>query len=430
LDHFRYAGVNRVLMIAYHYPPVQGSSGIQRTLKFAQYLPEFGWQPIVLTVHPRAYRERNGSSLSEGSETIVVHRTFGLDTTRHLAIHGRYPRLLALPDPWVSWWLGAVPAGLRLIRKYRPQVLWSTYPVATAHVIGLTLARLTRIPWIADFRDPMTDIDYPPDPTTKMVYQWIERRTVDRSRCSVCTTPSAIQMYRIKYPEVPAARFHVIPNGYDETEFKKVEQLAITGNPEDRGVKPLVLVHSGTLYPSERDPRQLFAALSELLEQGKICGDSLRIVLRATGHDGYLRALIDEARIGAVVMLAPPIPYSRALLEMLRADGLLILQASNCNQQVPAKLYEYLRTRRPILALTDPEGDTAGVLRAAGIDTIARLDSKDAIIKALMRFVTLLRSKQAPIVETNQLANYSRKARTAELAALFEDIRNAESYQT
>ena len=87
-----------VLLIAFHFPPYRGSSGMQRTLRFAQYLPKHGWRPIVLTVHPRAYDTTSESSGSEVPPGLSVHRAFGLDAARHLSIVGRYPRALAIPE--------------------------------------------------------------------------------------------------------------------------------------------------------------------------------------------------------------------------------------------------------------------------------------------------------------------------------------------
>jgi hypothetical protein len=81
--------VKRVLMIAFHFPPLRGSSGIQRTLKFAQYLPALGWQPLVLSAHPRAYANRGDDQMQEIAPDAVVHRAFALDTARHLAWRNR-----------------------------------------------------------------------------------------------------------------------------------------------------------------------------------------------------------------------------------------------------------------------------------------------------------------------------------------------------
>ncbi|MDD5330481.1 MAG: glycosyltransferase [Sulfuricella sp.] len=411
--------VKRVLMIAYHYPPLRGSSGIQRTLKFSRYLPEFGWEPIILTAHPRAYPSTGDDQLGEVPEGVPVHRAFALDTSRHLSLMGRYPGMLALPDRWISWWLGAVPAGLRLIRRYRPDAIWSTYPIATAHLIGLSLRRLTGIPWVADFRDPMTEPDYPPDPSTRRIYQWIGGQAAAHCARAVCTTPGTIDLYRAGFPRIPASRFSLIENGYDEENFAAAEANAAAATTAG---KPFTLVHSGIVYPSERDPVPLFEALAELLRQRLISPASFKLVLRASCHDEYLRQLADRCGIGDIVSLAPPVPYREALAEMLAADGLLILQAANCNRQVPAKLYEYLRARRPILALTDPAGDTAATLKNAGIDTIARLDSKDDILRALPHFLSLAGRNEAPIASSETVRAASRRSRTGALAAILDEV--------
>ena len=107
---------------------------------------------------------------------------------------------------------------------------------------------------------------------------------------------------------------------------------------------------------------------------------------------------------------------------MMRADGLLVLQARNCNEQIPAKVYEYLRCRRPIIALTDPPGDTAEMLRRAGIDNIARLDSSEDIAHELRRFLDTLR-RGAPILPNEAfMTAASRLERTRELARLLDGL--------
>ena len=148
-----------ILMVVFHYPPLQGSSGIHRTLSFSRYLPEYGWQPVVLTTTPGAYPSVSSEGDARIPRGVPVARARAIDSARHLSFRGSHSELLALPDRWVSWWPSGVVKGLGLIRKYRPSLLWSTYPIATAHLIGLTLHRLSGIPWIADFRDPMTDKD-------------------------------------------------------------------------------------------------------------------------------------------------------------------------------------------------------------------------------------------------------------------------------
>ncbi|MES2739983.1 MAG: glycosyltransferase [Pseudomonadota bacterium] len=417
--------VKRVLMIAYHYPPMQGSSGIQRTLTFSRDLPQSGWEPLVLTASAGAYRDTSADQLDEIGPRVRVHRSFALDASRHLALLGRYPRWLALPDRWISWWLSAVPAGLRLIRRHRPDVIWSSYPIATAHLIGMTLHRLTGIPWVADQRDPMSDAHYPPDPRIHRMHRWIEAKILAHSASMVCTTPGAIRAYRARFPHIGRERFCLIENGFDEASFAAAQRQAHADAAPTPGATPtgcFRLLHSGIIYPSERDPAALFGALARLQRDGAIGPGQLRLVLRASGHDPHLRAMIERHRIGALVELAPALPYRAALAEMLGADGLLLLQANNCNDQIPAKLYEYLRAGRPILALTDLAGDSAAKLRRSGIDTIGMLDSVDDICRALLRFLQLCRQDKAPVASAATIAIHSRQARSAELADLLDRV--------
>src|SRR5262249_52509224 len=182
----------------------------------------------------------------------------------------------------------------------------------------------------------------------------------------------------------------------------------------------IVLVHSGLLYPSERDPRAFFAALSELHRAGKIAPANLKIILRASGNEDSYRWHLRACGLEDMVFLEPSIPHHDALAEMLNADGLLIFQASNCNHQIPAKIYEYLRAQRPIFALTDPRGDTCEVLQAAGIDTIVPWDSKEQIAQGLLHFLSQVRAGWAPIASAKEVERHSRKARTQELGQLLD----------
>ncbi|MGH8802466.1 MAG: hypothetical protein ACREX6_09285, partial [Casimicrobiaceae bacterium] len=147
--------MKRVLMIAYHFPPLAGSSGIQRTLRFVRHLPEFGWEPVILTTMIGAYERTSPDLDADVPAGLIVERAFAFDAARHLALAGRYPGPLARPDRWMTWRWDAVRRGMDLVRRLRPEAIWSTYPIATAHVIGAALERRTGLPWIADFRDPM-----------------------------------------------------------------------------------------------------------------------------------------------------------------------------------------------------------------------------------------------------------------------------------
>lgn len=411
--------VRRVLMIASHYPPMKGSSGLQRTLKFSRYLLDHGWEPIVLTVHPRAHPKTSDDQMTEIPPQVTVRRSFALDAARHLSIRGMYPRFLGWPDRWVSWWFGAVPDGLALIRKFKPQVIWSTYPIATANLVGLTLHRMTGIPWVADLRDSMTEDEYPPDPATRNIYRWIERHTVSRAARVVFTTAGTQRMYADRYPDVPGARWACIPNGYDEENFQMAEQCV---RLKEKPRSHVELIHSGLIYQAERDPRAFFAALRELRDSGEISAAIVKVKLRASGSEDIYGRMIKDCGVDDIVSLEPAIAYMDALAEMLNADGLLVLQGASCNHQIPAKLYEYIRAKRPVLALTDRVGDTAQLLRACGIDTIARLDDTAGIKQIVVDFLDRVRSGRAPIARAETIAAFSRRAQTAVLANLLEGL--------
>jgi hypothetical protein len=404
---------------------LHGSSGIHRTLNFSRHLSQFGWQPIVLTVTPGAHATLDPRGDARLPATAVVERALALDAARQLSIGGAYPKLIALPDRWISWWPSGVLKGLRLIRRHRPALLWSTYPIATAHLIALTLHRLTGLPWITDFRDPMVERDpltgeeYPYDPTVRRVNAWIESAAVRRSVRAVFTTPGTARMYADRYPELPAQRWQVIENGFDEESFLAVGDSARAPANSSR---PLKLLHSGILYPGHRDPTAFFDAVAQLRHRGAISASSLQIVLRASGFEDVYGAQIRERGISDIVSLEVSVPYEQALAEMLAADGLLIFQASNCNWQIPAKAYEYLRARRPILALTDPDGDTARLLRSDGVDTIAPIDSRELIAQAIADFLARIRAGNAPLPDATRVMRHARRNRTAELAALLDSV--------
>ena len=227
----------------------------------------------------------------------------------------------------------------------------------------------------------MAQDGYPEDPATWNSFAKIEARTIAHAAASTFTTPSALALYQQRYPS-QASRMRLLENGYDEESFASVE----TGDAINPG--KLTLLHSGIVYPSERDPRALFAALARLKLNSPRTYGRLQVRFRAPVHDQLLNELATLHGVEDAIETAPPTGYREALSEMLRADGLLVLQASNCNAQIPAKLYEYMRAGRPIIVLSDPAGDTASTSRAAGLSAIAPLDDENAIATLLGQFVS------------------------------------------
>lgn len=411
------ADMQRVLMVAYHFPPLAGSSGIQRTLRFSQDLHAFGWQPALLTAQPRAYEKTSNDLLQDIPAGTEVVRAFALDARRHLSWFNRYPGFIARPDRWLSWLLGAIPAGLRMIRQHKPAVIWSTYPIPTAHLIGYWLSRLSGLPWVADFRDPMAHDGYPSDPATWQSYLKVEQKVFAQASRMVFTTPGAARLYRCRYP-AQASRIQVIENGYDEASF-----APLANQPQALNPGKLTLLHSGIVYPEWRNPRELFAAVRQLVDTQLLDAAHFKLRFRAPEHADFLAALSAIYGLDDMVQILPAIGYQAALAEMCAADGLLVLQSTDCNDQIPAKVYEYIRAGKPMLGLCGAGSDTASVLQRAGIRHLAPLESSQLIGIALGHFLAALHRSASSIGDAKFVKSFSRFSKARELAQLLDEVR-------
>lgn len=415
-------------MIAFHFPPFSGSSGVQRTLRFCQYLPDFGWEPVVLTADPVAYETQSHDLVSSLPEDLRVYRAFARDTARHLAVRGRYLDAMALPDRWVSWILGALPLGLRLIRQYRPDVIWSTYPIATAHLVGCALKRLGRLPWVADFRDPMVEFNEregywaPRQRAMRRSRLFTERQAVRHAERLVFCTNGARRIVEDRYDELCASRCAVIGNGYDEVAIAAAEAAVRERTPR-RDDDRLVLLHSGVLYATpDRDPRHFMEALRRLLDADGTGARRFKVVLRGAGHETLYRSYIDELNLQGVVSLKPPIEHAAALQEMIEADALLVFQGYTSNPAIPAKIYEYIRIGKPILAMVDEEGDTARLLSEIGMNHRAPLDDAGKIAAMLRDFFEQAERSAPAISPPEAVHGYSRYEKARELARLLDSF--------
>jgi len=406
----------KVLFISTEFPPAAKSSGVQRILKFVQYLPALGWEPLVLTMHPMAYGESiSHQPLSSLPKSLLVKRALAFNTSIHFAIKGRYLSWMALPDRWVSWVFFGFFSGVRFIKRYKPNVIVSSYPHASAHLLALLLHKVTKVPWVADFRDPMLYFNEDIQGVRYKIYQWLEAQTIKHCHCAVFTTPSAISQYaKVKFPDYPESKWHLIENGFDEAVFLDAE-LLLQKVAKHEGNK-ITLLHAGVLYPDERDPCCFFQAVANLLSSGVIKTGALQIILRAPGNELSYQIAINELGLQDIILIKPQLNYIEALAEMLSVDGLLVFQGANCNVQVPAKVYEYFRAKKPIFALTDSAGDTASLLRSAGIDNIAALDNAAQITALLGVFLQRLNLGEPSIATSSFVTAQSRKSRAVQLA--------------
>jgi hypothetical protein len=159
-----------------------------------------------------------------------------------------------------------------------------------------------------------------------------------------------------------------------------------------------------------------------LRQSGKIAANNLRLRFRGPVHEELLRDLSRQTGTTDLIETLPPIPYRQALWEMMRADALLVMQGDNCNQQIPAKLYEYLRARRPILGLADPVGDTAGAMKAAGVRHIAKLEDADAVERTFAAFLEELVAGRANPADEKAVMGASRASRVREFVEMLDTV--------
>ena len=427
----REVSARRVLMVAFHFPPQKGSSGLQRTLRFVQYLRGHGWAPAVLSAWPRAYADRSADQLNDIPADVPVVRAWGWDASRHFAIRGKYLLASALPDRWSTWVPFALAAGWWQVRRLRPRALFSTYPLASAHLVGAGLQWLTGLPWVADIRDPMTGSGSAARGVRHRLYRWIETLVARRAAYVVFATAEAREEFQRNFPAVAAERLRVVENGYDEGDFLAAEQLpspgSAAGSAAPPQARPLVLVHSGLLSPDTRSPIPFFEALAKVLENGCFNGQPVQVVFRASHSETEHRPVTERLGLTAVVRWEGGLPYRAALAEMLNADGLLIFQGHQHDAQIPAKIYEYCRAGRPVMGLVGMGGKTARFMAGEGLVHLAPLLEAEAIADVLRQFLASVQAGTAPVVTLERARQFSRECRTAELAAVLNAAAGGEA---
>ena len=379
-------------MVAFHYPPEGSSSGVLRTLKFTRYLGDYGWNVTVLTIHASAYAEADSSLESQVPDRVTVVRTRYLDAKKHLAIKGRYLSWTALPDRWAPWAWWAIPAGTRILWRERVNVIYSTSPCATAHIIGQALARRSGLPWVMDFRDPWyhDQLASISSPLAASFARSREATGVVLAKRVVASTSALSEAMRARYPAVPPENFVAISNGYDESDFSSITR---TFSPRRRCLE---ILHAGNLHIGFRDPAPLFRCCRRLLQAGKLRPTDLRIRFLGAGAEAQrLQTVVQLGALQAQVEFLPRLGYASALEHMAAADILLLLQASaHTADLVPAKLYEYARVGRPVLALVTPGAtwDEVHRLRAGWTLDPANEDALADLILHVLRRSTLVGS--------------------------------------
>jgi len=404
-------------MVAYHYPPESSSSGVQRTLKFSCHLPSFGWTPHVLTLRESIYPVKDDTLKQHIPAAVTVHRTAGWDSTRHFAVRGRHLEWTAVPDPYISWLPFAVARGLKVIKDRDVRVIFSTSPKPTAHLIAATLKWRTRLPWVADFRDPWIDEGVHPRPGTLRlrVESRCERYVMQCADGLTVTTPEMRDHYLRRYPQLPAAKVRVIFNGFDEADFEGIEP--------DRVPLRFEILHAGLVTPEYRDPVPLLHAVARLLSAGDLARHDVRLTFLGCGtyvESETFARIVRDLDLGGVVDVQRRIPHRETLRRLHEAAVLLVLQAADTQTQIPAKLFEYLRVGRPVLALA-VEGATPRLLRELGAGVVVVPGAVDQIAHAVRALYQEWKTNHDRRTSVPGIAGFSRLAQTSGLARVLDE---------
>lgn len=459
--------MKRVLIIASHFPP-EPSVGRHRIVKFCKYLPQFGWEPEVLTIDDRFLWDRDEDTLKELPEGLRVHRAFTLDPEmllqkrmlRKLRPHMTHSRpqeasigsraknqpsrlqsaldaslgavwrwsrnYVWIPESMVLWTPFAVAKALRLLGRESFDVVMTTAPHYTPIIVGWWLKRLTGRPWVVDLRDLWSGNHTRgwQSPMRAKLELGLERRIMGRADHIVAVTPGMPKVLKRLHADFPPERIHVITNGYDDDDVPDSREEVSQG-------KRFTINYTGGLYRL-RSAGPFLGALGELLNERESLREAVGVNFYGTvsyEEQRALRPLIDKYGLAPIVNFRFYVKHKEALRAQAAASvNLLIVDKSdNCDLVVPAKTYEYLAAGRPILALA-PEGDCKRLIQETKAGTVCDPLDVVGIKKALEGLIGAhskgeLRSGADPSL----LARFHRRELTGRLARVLEQALEPEA---
>jgi hypothetical protein len=401
----------KVLMVAFDYPPSKSVAG-QRTLRMTQYLPEFGWEPVILTAKNKAYDGLDFSQIIPSHMEGKVHRTTAFDVDRHLSIKGKHFNWMKVIDRWSTWIPFAIYRGLKIIEQEKPDVIWSTYPNMSAHIIANILAKKSGIPLIVDYQDPLGYVHKNNvGSLKKKISLMVDNAVLARCHHAIFATDEAKNAY-IKYHQIiDKEKFHSIENGYDESNFLLVNSLSEKAKTPFNDNK-FSLYYSGVLYPDGRDPTPTFAAIAKLKNDKIITNENFELIFQGSGDGKQFQSTLEHFEIQNLVKFVEPVPFVDSLRNMMTATALLLIQDAIFNLQVPGKLYEYIRAEKPILVAAPLKSATGQVANKSGCGIIAHCE--DEIYHALKHWLST-----PPIAkQNNNITSYSRYEKAKQLSEI------------
>jgi glycosyltransferase involved in cell wall biosynthesis len=401
--------MNKLLIVSYLFPPA-GGVGVQRALSLAKYLPECGFEVHVLKARNAAGPVHDPGLLKHLPASVKVHEAFTPELPFHFrqklwrwfsgsaskgAAAAKAPapsrrpwwkrlpveigRRVLCPEPEVLWVPFALRRARNIVKKYGIEAVLVTAPPFSAFLVGNALKKeFPQLRLITDFRDDwlrfyLGEFDYQKGDYTRRRAIAIERRTVELSDRVVVVTQSMLEDIRARYPDQDFSKFAFIPNGYDPEAFASFQ-------PRQRSGSKIVVSHVGTVY-SASSARYYLDALGELPAEIRSAIETRFIGRVAEEEEPFMALRKSEVRVLGFM------PQEQALCQMEETDYLLLVMTDAAS--LTGKLFEYLATGKPILAITPADGEVARVLRETGAGWCAAPDDRggirDLLIQAYQR---------------------------------------------
>jgi len=423
--------MKRVLIISYYWPP-SGGAGVQRWLKFAKYLPEFGWQPIILTVDPKyaSYPQRDESLSKEVGPDCLVYTTKsfelyniyklisgkkevpygGFANESKESLFQKFSKFLRgnflLPDPRKGWNKYALKKAAELIREFKIDTVVTTSPPHSTQLIGLQLKQKFNICWVADLRDPWTDIYYynqfKHTALALQIDKNYERKVVENANVLITVSEDVKRIFAEKSGLPIAAKTVVIPNGFDEDDFR------ITNIPIET---KKIVTYTGTISEAY-DVDCLLEALCLLSEDSKS-----QLLIRFVGQvPSSVETKFQST--GLEVELVGYVDHTKSIEYLFRSDLLLLVipKVKNNKGILTGKFFEYLASQKPILAIGPTDGDLAKIIQETQCGKL--FDYEDS--KGMLQFIQEKLVLPKTTMKTELASQYSRKELTRKLTELFE----------
>ena len=420
--------MKRLLIVTYYWPPT-GGSGVQRWVKFSKYLPLHGWQPVVYTPENPERLATDESLLSEIPECTEVLKTrilepysayrkfFGVkpgggevnpvssnDASLKKRISLWIRGNMFIPDPRVFWVRPSVKFLKRYLAEHPVDAVVTTGPPQSMHLIGLELKKALGLPWIADFRDPWTQMFYYKhlglNARSDRKHHELERAVLDAADRVIAVTPSVRDDFRA----LTSTPVELITNGYDEEDF--------SGPLPERKDGSFRVVHTG-LFAADGNPLALWEALAEMCKRDSDFRKRLQIRLSGKTDAAILQAVRD-AGLGDNLLDLGYLPHSGITGEQRSADILLLplRREPEYAKVLPGKIFEYIASGRPVLGTGQPDGEAARLLRESGAGDMFDWDD----VAGPTDFLSSSRTGAA------DCSRFSRRVLTEKLVEVLDDI--------